>query len=240
MVSESDAKLTIDVNGLVAAIGRAADARAAMQLAVERLKTERPHYTWVGIYLLEGQELVLGSFLGKPSPHTRISLNRGICGAAASQQQTIIVDDVNSDPRYLACSLETKSEIVVPIMRDGQVLGEIDIDSDRPAAFVIDTGGQAFSISRTAAVGLEQLGRFRRIPLRVYGSSGWDRDAFLLPGVDLEVDDVRMAQTSLVVLNLRAPSVLLGYELGGILGHKFLSKYRVSLDIDEGLMRLDD
>ncbi|AMY11424.1 putative PEP-CTERM system TPR-repeat lipoprotein [Luteitalea pratensis] len=114
------------------------------------------------------------------------------------------------------------------------------LNGDRPAAFVIDTGGQAISISRTAAIGLEQLGRFRRIPLKVYGSSGWDRDAFLLPGVDLEVDDVRMAQTSLVVLNLRAPSVLLGYELGGILGHKFLSKYRVSLDIDEGLMRLDD
>jgi hypothetical protein len=114
------------------------------------------------------------------------------------------------------------------------------VNGDRPAAFVVDTGGQAISISRTAAVGLEQLGRFRRIPLRVYGSSGWDKDAFLLPGVDLEVDDVRMARTSLVVLNLRAPSVLLGYELGGILGHKFLSKYTVSLDIDEGLMRLDN
>ncbi len=114
------------------------------------------------------------------------------------------------------------------------------LNGDRPAAFVVDTGGQAISISRTAAVGLEQLGRFRRIPLRVFGSSGWDRDAFLLPGVDLEVDDVRMAQASLVVLNLRAPSVLLGYELGGILGHKFLSKYRVSLDLDAGLMRLDD
>jgi len=114
------------------------------------------------------------------------------------------------------------------------------LNGDRPVAFVVDTGGQAISISRTAAVGLEQLGRFRRIPLRVYGSSGWDKDAFLLPGVDLEVDDVRMARTALVVLNLRAPSVLLGYELGGILGHKFLSKYRVSLDIDEGLMRLDD
>jgi hypothetical protein len=56
-------------------------------------------------------------------PHTRIPLNRGICGAAASQRLTAIVDDVNSDPRYLACSLETKSEIVVPIMRDGRVLG---------------------------------------------------------------------------------------------------------------------
>lgn len=113
------------------------------------------------------------------------------------------------------------------------------INGDRPGAFVVDTGGQAISISRSAAVGLEQLGRFRRIPLRVFGTSGWDKDAFLLPGVDLEVDDVRMAQTSLVVLNLRAPSVLLGYELGGILGHKFLSRYRVTLDIDEGVMRLD-
>ena len=73
--------------------------------------------------------------VGKPSPHTRIPLGRGICGAAATQQATIVVDDVNADPRYLACSLETKSEIVVPIMDGGEVLGEIDIDSDRHAAF---------------------------------------------------------------------------------------------------------
>jgi GAF domain-containing protein len=124
-----------DVKALTDAIAAAPDATAAMQMAVERLKAEVSYYTWVGIYLLEGDELVLGPYLGKPSPHTRIPLNRGICGAAASQQATIIVDDVNADPRYLACSLETKSEIVVPIMRDGRVFGEIDIDSDRPAAF---------------------------------------------------------------------------------------------------------
>ncbi|HWK12431.1 MAG TPA: GAF domain-containing protein, partial [Vicinamibacterales bacterium] len=94
-----------------------------------------PHYTWVGIYLLEGDELVLGPFLGKPSPHTRIPLGRGICGAAATEKATIVVDDVNADPRYLACSIETKSEIVVPIMDGSRVLGEIDIDSDRRAAF---------------------------------------------------------------------------------------------------------
>ena len=125
----------LDVKALLTAIAAAPDANAAMQIAVERLKAELPHYTWVGIYLLEGDELVLGPYLGKPSPHTRIPLNRGICGAAASQKATIIVDDVNADPRYLACSIETKSEIVVPIMRDGRVFGEIDIDSDRPAAF---------------------------------------------------------------------------------------------------------
>ena len=120
---------------IVRAIDRAADGTAAMAQAVAALKERLPYYTWVGIYLLEGEELALGPYLGKPSPHTRIPLNRGICGAAASEKATIVVGDVNSDPRYLACSLETKSEIVVPIMRGGTVLGEIDIDSDRPAAF---------------------------------------------------------------------------------------------------------
>jgi L-methionine (R)-S-oxide reductase len=105
-----------------------------MTRTVEILK-RIPHYSWVGVYQLMGDELVLGPFLGKPSPHTRTPLGRGICGAAATQQATIIVDDVNSDPRYLACSLETKSEIVVPVMRGRQVLAEIDIDSDTPAAF---------------------------------------------------------------------------------------------------------
>jgi L-methionine (R)-S-oxide reductase len=111
------------------------DRTRAMERVVAILKREMPAYTWVGIYLLEGDELVLGPFLGKPSPHTRIPLGRGICGAAATEKQTIIVDDVNADPRYLACSVETRSEIVVPIMSGSRVLGEIDIDSDRPAAF---------------------------------------------------------------------------------------------------------
>ena len=106
-----------------------------MRQAVSILKHQMPDYSWVGIYLMEGEDLVLGPFLGKPSPHTRIPLNQGICGAAASHKQTIIVDDVDADPRYLACSLETRSEIVVPIMRDDKVLGEIDIDSDKKAAF---------------------------------------------------------------------------------------------------------
>lgn len=113
----------------------AADPRAMLEEAVSLLKAGRDHYTWVGIYLLEGDELVLGPYLGKPSPHTRIPLGRGICGAAATERATIVVDDVRADPRYLACSLETQSEIVVPIMDGGRVLGEIDIDSDRPAAF---------------------------------------------------------------------------------------------------------
>ena len=111
------------------------DPARAMEETVRLLAAEVPAYTWVGIYLLDGDELVLGPFVGKPSPHTRIPLGRGICGAAATEKATIIVDDVNADPRYLACSIETRSEIVVPILTKGDVLGEIDIDSDRPAAF---------------------------------------------------------------------------------------------------------
>jgi GAF domain-containing protein len=111
------------------------DATRALSRAVGTLKRAMADYSWVGVYLLDGNELVLGPFEGKPSPHTHIPLGRGICGAAAAEKATIIVDDVNADARYLACSLDTRSEIVVPILKDGEVLGEIDIDSDRLAAF---------------------------------------------------------------------------------------------------------
>ncbi|MGC1167639.1 MAG: GAF domain-containing protein, partial [Candidatus Acidiferrales bacterium] len=77
----------------------------------------------------------LGPFRGTMTPHTRIPLNQGICGAAASTGKTIVVDDVNADSRYLACSVETKSEIVVPIFVNKNVVGELDIDSHFPAAF---------------------------------------------------------------------------------------------------------
>jgi L-methionine (R)-S-oxide reductase len=117
------------------AVAAAPNAQSAMTQTVRLLKDAIPYYTWVGIYLLDGNELVLGPYLGKPSPHTRIPLGRGVCGAAAAEKATIVVDDVNADPRYLACSVETKSEIVVPIMQGSEVLGEIDIDSDKPAAF---------------------------------------------------------------------------------------------------------
>lgn len=117
------------------AIETASSPDEAMLQAVNVLKEQMSDYTWVGIYLLEGRELVLGPYKGKPSPHTRIPLDKGICGAAASTGETVIVDDVDADPRYLACSLETRSEIVVPIKHESRVLGEIDIDSDKKAAF---------------------------------------------------------------------------------------------------------
>ena len=110
-----------------------------MRRMVRLLHERMLKYNWVGFYLLEpGAQppmLVLGAFEGAMTPHTRIPLNEGICGAAASSGQTVVVDDVSKDPRYLACSLETKSEIVVPVFVHGKVVGELDIDSHFPAAF---------------------------------------------------------------------------------------------------------
>jgi len=110
-----------------------------MQKMVKLLHQRMLKYNWVGFYMLEpGAQppvLVLGAFEGAMTPHTRIPLNQGICGAAASSGQTVVVDDVRKDPRYLACSLETKSEIVVPVFVHGEVVGELDIDSHFPAAF---------------------------------------------------------------------------------------------------------
>ena len=102
-------------------------------------------YNWVGFYMLEkGAKppvLVLGHFQGAMTPHTRIHLHQGICGAAASSGKTVVVDDVREDSRYLACSLETKSEIVVPFFVRGEVAGELDIDSHFAAAFGADDRG---------------------------------------------------------------------------------------------------
>jgi L-methionine (R)-S-oxide reductase len=110
-----------------------------MREMVKVLHERMLKYNWVGFYLLEpGAQppmLVLGAFEGAMTPHTRIPLNQGICGAAASSGQTVVVDDVSKDPRYLACSLETRSEIVVPVFVHGKVVGELDVDSHFPAAF---------------------------------------------------------------------------------------------------------
>jgi GAF domain-containing protein len=124
--------------------GVAIESRSAQDLMdriVKLLHQRMLKYNWVGFYMLEQQPLgqppmlVLGAFQGAMTPHTRIPLHQGICGAAASTGTTVVVDDVSLDPRYLACSLETKSEIVVPVFSHGKVVGELDIDSHFPAAF---------------------------------------------------------------------------------------------------------
>ena len=117
----------------------APSARELMHSMVKLLHERMLKYNWVGFYMLEAGAnppmLVLGAFEGAMTPHTRIPLNQGICGAAASSGQTVVIDDVSKDPRYLACSLETKSEIVVPVFVLGKVVGELDVDSHFRAAF---------------------------------------------------------------------------------------------------------
>ena len=120
------------------------------------LQRERKHYHWVGIYFLEGRELVLGPYVGAPSPHLRIPVDKGICGAAVREGRTVNVPDVNADPRYLACSLETKSEIVVPIALDGHILGELDIDSHAPNAFTADDHALLEEVARQLAPALQE------------------------------------------------------------------------------------
>ncbi|QHN04311.1 GAF domain-containing protein [Granulicella sp. WH15] len=114
------------------------DLASLQNFIVEIIPQRLSYYNWTGFYMLDPDDpetLVLGPFRGAPTEHVRIPVNQGICGAAVAQNDTVIVDDVNSDPRYLACSLETRSEIVVPIRVNDAVVGEIDIDSHDLAAF---------------------------------------------------------------------------------------------------------
>jgi L-methionine (R)-S-oxide reductase len=107
----------------------------ALREAVRVLKQERGHYDWVGIYLLEGDMLVLDNYVGKPTDHTRIPIGQGVCGTAVAERANQVVGDVTKLDNYLACSVETRAEIVVLIRRGDEIFGQIDIDSDEPDAF---------------------------------------------------------------------------------------------------------
>ncbi len=113
------------------------DLTAVLAKVAAVLKVHRPSYTWVGFYLLSEQqrELVLGSYQGPPTCTTRISLQAGMCGLAARERRTIVLPDVHTDPRYIACSPTVRSEIVVPLIDRERVLGVLDVDSDELDAF---------------------------------------------------------------------------------------------------------
>jgi GAF domain-containing protein len=124
------------LNLVRAAIAEAAGPDAAAQRVVDLLHDRFPTYDWVGVYWVDGSDLVLGPWTGpEATEHTRIPIGTGICGAAAASGRTEIVGDVDADPRYLSCFASTKSEIVVPIFDGGGVIGEIDIDGSDPDAF---------------------------------------------------------------------------------------------------------
>ena len=128
------------------------------------------------------------------------------------------------------------TELPLSLYRLATVRGMVN---GQPATFVVDTGGEVISISQATAGQMTVANTYRRIPLKVYGTSGWDKDAFLMPNVDLEFNSIRFSKIPVVVLNLRAPSALLGFQLGGIVGHKFLSRYRVSIDLVRSVVGLD-
>lgn len=109
-----------------------------LRSAIELIDAYSDGYNWTGFYMLKNGILEVGPYVGPETPHTKIELNSGICGAAASQKKSVLVDDVNADPRFLACSITTKSEIVVPLMDGDNCLGEIDIDSNQQAFFTED------------------------------------------------------------------------------------------------------
>jgi L-methionine (R)-S-oxide reductase len=103
----------------------------------ELLKQEIYHYDWVGIYVLDQDrnELVLGPFVGKPTPHTHIAVGKGICGQVAESATTMVVQDVTKVENYISCGLDVQSEMVVPVLKNGKFVAELDIDSHSPAPF---------------------------------------------------------------------------------------------------------
>jgi L-methionine (R)-S-oxide reductase len=135
------------------------DFRKRMTALCESLRENHPVYDWIGLYWVEGDELVLGPWVGPhATEHARIPISQGICGAAVREAQTIIIDDVQEDPRYLACFLDTRSEIVVPIYSSGEIIGEIDIDGKEIGAFGEDD--KRFLEEIAQRIGAEWPGRW--------------------------------------------------------------------------------
>jgi L-methionine (R)-S-oxide reductase len=137
-----DTKRSSEMIDVLSEIGRLASVQPSLKSLQEKIVELIPqhfdYYNWTGFYMLDPDDpgtLILGPFVGDPTPHVRIPVTQGICGAAVVTGETVIVDDVNADPRYLSCSIKTKSEIVVPIYANGSIIGEIDIDSHDAAAF---------------------------------------------------------------------------------------------------------
>ena len=136
MTEQNFTALLSTIREVVTSEGRARDEKLHAICAL--LEREVAHYDWVGFYLVDPageRELVLGPFVGAPTEHTRIAFGQGICGQAADTEMTFVIQDVSQETNYLSCSPHVKSEIVVPIFKDGVVAGEIDIDSHALAPF---------------------------------------------------------------------------------------------------------
>jgi GAF domain-containing protein len=108
---------------------------ALIARTVASLHRQEPAFDWVGVYLVDGDTLVLGPFEGRPTEHERIPLGQGVCGSVAASGRTEVVPDVRKRPGHIACDINTRSETVAPIVRDGEVIGVLDVDSNTLDAF---------------------------------------------------------------------------------------------------------
>jgi GAF domain-containing protein len=135
-------RASITEEELVAGVAKLVDGNISrdelLKRAVQILKEGRSGYDWVGIYLLSGDTLVLHNYIGKPTEHTQIPVGVGVCGTAVAELSNQVINDVRKLENYLACSQETRSEIVVLIRRGAEIFGQIDIDSDKANAFGVD------------------------------------------------------------------------------------------------------
>lgn len=126
-------------------------------LAMRLLAARFTHYRWVGIYWLEGRTLVLGPYVGQSTEHDRIAVGQGVCGTAVAENKNQVIADVRQVANYLACSVETRSEIVVLIRRTGQVIGQIDADGHEVGAF--DTSDEALLTEVAARLAHVEMNR---------------------------------------------------------------------------------
>ena len=130
-----------EVYSKISALVKSGDDDLLLQICA-LLKQEVYHYDWVGFYILDENknELVLGPFVRKPTEHTHIPVGKGICGQVAASGETMVVQDVTQVENYISCGLDVQSEIVVPVMKNGKFVAELDIDSHSPAPFTDDDG----------------------------------------------------------------------------------------------------
>lgn len=123
------------------------------------LKSELPHYDWVGFYFMNhsSQKLHLGPYVGEPTDHTIIEFGKGICGQVALSGKTYLSADVNAESNYIACSLNVRSEIVVPMYKDGNLIGQIDIDSHKVNRFQAKDEAFLNEVNKLIVEKLDQL-----------------------------------------------------------------------------------
>ena len=146
------------VDNIRIAITQANDEHEVLKTAVELIDAFSDKFNWTGFYMLREGKLHVGPYIGPETDHTVIELDSGICGVAALQKESVIVDDVLNDPRFLACSLSTRSEIVVPLMDGDIVLGEIDIDSDKPTSFSKKDRQMLEQVAQVIVIRLKEIG----------------------------------------------------------------------------------